>query len=694
MKHSDVQRVIVVSKTHLDVGYTDYAKNVLQRYVDSFIPAAVELAFQVNTPQAKRFVWTTGSYLVKYYLAHADEAARARFEQALRLGYVAYHALPLTTHTELMSEELLAYGLSIAQRLDGMFGRQTIAAKMTDVPGHTVAIVPALRHAGIAYLHIGVNGSSRVPRVPTLFRWRYQDEEIVVSYAGAYGDAAVLESGVALEFQHTMDNSGPPKREEIDRFFAALAQKYPNAAIEAGTLDDFARALPAVQESLPLVQEEIGDSWIHGVASDPLKTARTKRLLSLADCWLAEGSLTRGSAEYESLMEQLLLVCEHTWGMDTKKHLLDFTNWEKTDFQRARAADGTDYSLFGVRNRHIFEAVKEELREYRGSCETSSYTHFEHSHAEQRAYLDRARAALSPEHACAAEAAFSMSFPAREGEPRRFGEPIALGEWTAAVDAQGALTQLRNERLGIGRDVSIGRFVYEAFDGKDVDDCFFGYCRDAAQNFAWAACDFGKPGLRYASGVRHGVWPAAADMLLQSGDTLSVFLHGAPEACTQYGCPRELAITYRFLPEEIRLTLAWRKKDAIRSPEALWLGMDLNTPSPALWRMEKLSRAVSPLAVVSGGNRRLHAVERLCCESALERLSITPQDAPLVSMGGRYLYDIADEVGDLKNGFWFLLCNNRWGTNFPQWFEDDLSVSYRISLSALAPAVRESGTGV
>ncbi len=29
--------VIVVSKTHLDVGYTDYAKNVLDRYVDSLI---------------------------------------------------------------------------------------------------------------------------------------------------------------------------------------------------------------------------------------------------------------------------------------------------------------------------------------------------------------------------------------------------------------------------------------------------------------------------------------------------------------------------------------------------------------------------------------------------------------------------------------------------------------------------------
>jgi hypothetical protein len=40
MDNKDVRRVIVASKTHLDVGYTDYAKNVLDRYVDSFIPEA------------------------------------------------------------------------------------------------------------------------------------------------------------------------------------------------------------------------------------------------------------------------------------------------------------------------------------------------------------------------------------------------------------------------------------------------------------------------------------------------------------------------------------------------------------------------------------------------------------------------------------------------------------------------------
>lgn len=688
MNNADVRRVIVVSKTHLDVGYTDYAERVLRRYVDVLIPAAVELAFAVNSDDHTRFVWTTGSYLVDYYLEHAEHPARERFERALRKGYVCYHALPLTTHTELMSEELFSYGLSIAKRLDKTYDRATIAAKMTDVPGHTIAIVPALARAGISYLHIGVNGSSRVPRVPALFRWRFGANEVAVSYAGAYGDAAVLESGVALEFQHTMDNAGPPTRAEIDAFFASLAVKYPNAAVEAGTLDDFARELPSVWDGLPVVTEEIGDTWIHGVASDPLKTARAKRLLALADRWIAEGSLSRGSVEYESLMEQLLLVCEHTWGMDTKKHLLDFSNWSKADFARAREADHTDYSLFGARNRHLFQGVREELRAYRGESETSSYSHFSRSHLEQRAYLDRALAALSAGHRAEAQERLQETFPERRGEQRCVDTPIEIDGWTAVVGAHGALTHLTNRALGIDRAVEIGQFLYETFDGKDADDCFFDYGRDVKHQFAWAACDFGKPGLRYETSLQRGIWHAAADALLQRGNTLTVFLKGAPEACEQYGCPRELAISYRFGKEDIAVTLSWRKKDAIRSPEALWLGFNPNTDSPHRWRMTKLGREVFPLNVVSGGNRKLHCVERLRCQSALEELLIEPADAPLVSVGGRYLYDTADEAGDLTNGFWFLLCNNRWGTNFPQWFEDDLSVSVRICLRAWPPASR------
>ena len=60
-----MKKGIVVSKTHLDLGFTDYAENIKQKYIDTFIPEAIELAEKVNTDDKNFFVWTTGSWILK-----------------------------------------------------------------------------------------------------------------------------------------------------------------------------------------------------------------------------------------------------------------------------------------------------------------------------------------------------------------------------------------------------------------------------------------------------------------------------------------------------------------------------------------------------------------------------------------------------------------------------------------------------
>ncbi len=72
-----------------------------------------------------------------------------RLERAIERGLIRWHGLPFTTHSELMSPALFRAGLSFSKELDRRFGKQTIAAKMTDVPGHTIGIVPLLAEAGL-----------------------------------------------------------------------------------------------------------------------------------------------------------------------------------------------------------------------------------------------------------------------------------------------------------------------------------------------------------------------------------------------------------------------------------------------------------------------------------------------------------------------------------------------------------------
>ncbi len=269
-----ISEIIVVFKTHFDLGYTDFAKNVLEKYRECYIPQALERAREMHGGQ-ERFIWTTGSWLITDYLENAPEERRRQMEQAIADGDIVWHALPLTTHTELMDEELFRYGLSLAKGLDQRFGRRTIAAKMTDVPGHTKAILPILAQAGIEFMHIGVNPVSVSPNVPPLFVWRDEDgSELTVMYSFGYGDYQEIgDTGAALMFAHTGDNNGPPDANTLREMFADLHRRYPDAAIRAGTLDDVALLVRRIKADLPVVTSEIGDSA--GFTARPAIPARS-----------------------------------------------------------------------------------------------------------------------------------------------------------------------------------------------------------------------------------------------------------------------------------------------------------------------------------------------------------------------------------------------------------------------------------
>ena len=81
-----MKKVIIVSKTHLDLGFTDYAENVLKKYMENYIPNAIKTANNVNTDECKKFVWTTGSWLLHKALQNdKDNLVR----DALKNGNIA-----------------------------------------------------------------------------------------------------------------------------------------------------------------------------------------------------------------------------------------------------------------------------------------------------------------------------------------------------------------------------------------------------------------------------------------------------------------------------------------------------------------------------------------------------------------------------------------------------------------------------
>ncbi len=276
-----IDTVHVIFKTHLDIGFTDYARNVVQQYhTDSSPRHSLPPGRCANVAATERMVWTTGSWLIYEHLEHATAEERERMVAAIEQGDIVWHGLPFTTHSEIMNPSLFSFGISLAADLDRRFGRKTIAAKMTDVPGHTRGIVPLLAQAGITFLHVGVNPGSETPDVPPVFVWQDPSgADIMVMYErGSYGDLKII-PGMrdALYFAHTGDNLGPHTPEQALEVFASLQTKFPNATIRASTLDAFAEKLAAVKVTLPIVGDEIADTWIHGIASDPLRISRFPR---------------------------------------------------------------------------------------------------------------------------------------------------------------------------------------------------------------------------------------------------------------------------------------------------------------------------------------------------------------------------------------------------------------------------------
>ena len=86
---------------------------------------------------------------------------------------------------------------------------------------------------------------------------------------------------------------------------------------------------------LPIVTQEIGDTWVYGIASDPVKVARYREMARLRQEWLEQRRFRVGDSTDLALLRRLALCAEHTWGVDTKR-LKDYQHYKPQDLQAAR----------------------------------------------------------------------------------------------------------------------------------------------------------------------------------------------------------------------------------------------------------------------------------------------------------------------------------------------------------------------
>jgi Domain of unknown function (DUF5054) len=667
----EIKRVLIVFKCHFDAGFIDTQANVVHRYFNEFFPKAIATAEQLDRtkgPDRANYTWTTGSWLLYEYLEQASPDQRKKMEHAIHAGFIAWHALPFSWQTELMDPSLISSAISISGSLDQRFGRKTTGAKMTDVPGHTRGLVSPLAAAGVKFLDIGVNDASTPAVLPPLFRW--QDPagaQLVVSYHPSYGTIQIVPgSDVAYAIVMADDNVGPHSPEEIAATYLNLRARFPNAEIRATDLTHIADAVQPHAAALPLVTQEIGDTWIHGIGSDPLKVARYRELCRLRKGWITGGKLKVGDSTDLKLLRNLLLEVEHTWGTDTKTWL-DFDNYVPSDLMKM--------------------------------LDTKNYKVVQSSWQEKRNDLFAAIDSLPPDlksEATQAIVALKVTRPQPIASSSISNLDLETPHFHFQLDEEtGAIRKLKYKTTNqdwAAPDHPLALFTYQTLSQTDYDAFFKNYVISTED---WAFKDFGKPNIEH-NGAISKIWQPS---LVQCEITETPQAHkirtrlefrsdqlaktdlasGTVSPATAW--PKEVFVDF-VLPKStpsIEITVSWFGKLPTRMPEALWFSFNPPVSDPKSWSMQKTGQQVSPLDVVEGGNRHMHAIaDRISCGPAQHGLSIVTEDAPLIALGVQSPLYFTREQPQLDKGIHFNLFNNAWGTNYIMWYSEDMRFRFRI----------------
>ena len=651
-----VKRVLAMFKCHFDAGFIDTQANVVHKYFTQYFPRAIEIAREANADGKRRYVWTAGSWLLFEYLEQASPTERKAMEQAIARRDIAWHALPFTWQTEMLSQSMIEGSLALSQTLDRRFGVVTTGAKMTDVPGHTRGLIPPLARHGIGFLDIGVNDASTPADVPPIFLWKDPSgASLPVMYHLGYGGVThVPGSDLAIAVEVRGDNSGPHTPEEIAKFHAGLAAQFPNAEIVACNLSDISNAVQPFRGSLPVVTQEMGDTWIYGCASDPLKVARFREVTRLREAWIAAGVFQTGDATDLALLRHVLLEAEHTWGTDTKTWL-DYDNQKPVDL--ARMLDTKNYKV-------VLFSWAEKRQDLLDGIATLPDP--------LRSRAERAIESLKPAEPRPAPGAIAHSA----------SEAIETTHFIVGIDPQtGAINRLRNKNTGrewAGAANPIALLTYQTLSKKDYDRFMAAYLKSTAD---WAFKDFGKPNCDKFGAVSQEWHPRPTSIYLEeTADAHRIFVRldfndqqAADSGRAAFPGKAFVDFTLPKAEPTVHLHASWFEKPSTRLPEALWLTFNPIVEDPRGWTVEKSGERISPFDVVASGNRQMHALSKgFEYRQASSIFAVDTIDAPVVALGERTPLAFSTAQPDLTAGIHACLFNNAWGTNYIMWYGEDM----------------------
>lgn len=150
--------------SHNDIGYSDLQADVEKKQIKNLRDAVTLFKRTAGYPEEARFKWNTEIlWAVDRYLSTCTVTERKEFIDAVKHGGIGLNALYANQLTGICRPEELLRLTDFARHLVREYGVKINDAMITDIPGFTWAIVPALARGGIKYFSSGPN---YVPTLP------------------------------------------------------------------------------------------------------------------------------------------------------------------------------------------------------------------------------------------------------------------------------------------------------------------------------------------------------------------------------------------------------------------------------------------------------------------------------------------------------------------------------------------------
>lgn len=392
-----------VSHSHNDIGYSDLQDTVEQKQIRNIRDAMELIKKTADYPDDARYKWNIESlWAVENFMKIASEKEKKNFVEDVKSGSIGLPASYANELTGICSPEDLIHYTDYAFQLNQLYGIDFNTVMISDIPGVSWALVPALAQRGIKYISSGPN---YVPSIPELgdrvgysdkawgdkpFYWLSQSgKEKVLFWQAAKGYSWFHNFNVGRAGEKTKSNLMDYLRElDAEKYPYEMVQLRYTIPADNGTTDshlsDFVKQWNEKYISPKIVLVNVGEMmekfekkyhniipvysgdyspyWEDGAASTAKELAITRQTSNRLNQSEILSTMIHAdkfdNEKFYKAWRDVVMFEEHTWGSWNSISDPDnpFTTWQ-WNYKKAFATDGEE------RSKNILEDISSQIND-------------------------------------------------------------------------------------------------------------------------------------------------------------------------------------------------------------------------------------------------------------------------------------------------------------------------------------------